>query len=348
MGTLLIVDNACPKPYCPEVLRTEGMGGTEATVVRVAEGLGSTHRVLIAQHNRRKEDTVRFKAVYSGMQVLDEVQAPDVVVVLRSFEWLADARRRYPGSRLLLWVTDWKRERGIFAPLMISRRTRFRRALTETNTTLLGVSSAHLEVLRSWARPGRLERLHRAVPDSTFVYNPVDDALTNESRDWDRNKLIYFSRPDGRLDQILRAFAYVRANISKDLRLLIGNPGYLIREIPRMPGVEQLGVLPHAEILGHVRTSLCAFYPNTRVPEAFGLVFAESNAVGTPVLTQRMGAAPEILSDEQFVDSANLEQVAQRIKAWWDGRRPVVMLNPRFRLSSVLKDWNRLLGWSSC
>ncbi len=323
------------------------MGGTEATVVRVAEGLGSTHRVLIAQHNRPKEDSVRFNAVYAGMQVLDEVKAPDAVVVMRSFEWLVEARRRFPESRLFLWVTDWKeREPGINQPLMMSRRTHFRWALTGTKTTLVAVSSAHLEVLRSWARPNRLERLHRAMPDSTFVYNPVDDALTSESREWDRNKLIYFSRPDQRLDQVLRAFVYVREQI-KDLRLLIGNPGYLRRKLPELPGVEPLGVLPHAVVLTHVQTSLCAFYPNTRVPEAFGLVFAESNAVGTPVLTHRMGAAPEILSEEQLVDSANLEQVAQRIRTWWDGRRPVVKLNPRFRLSSVLADWNRLLGWSS-
>jgi len=77
--------------------------------------------------------------------------------------------------------------------------------------------------------------------------------------------------------------------------------------------------------------------------ETFGLVLAESNAVGTPVLTHPLGAAPEVLGTaEQLIDTTDVEAVIQRIMAWRDGQRPVVKANPAFYLSNVANEWLKL------
>ena len=41
MGLILFFDPVCERPYDTETLRRQAMGGTEATVVRVADALGA-------------------------------------------------------------------------------------------------------------------------------------------------------------------------------------------------------------------------------------------------------------------------------------------------------------------
>ena len=48
MSAVLFFDPTCDRPYDTETLRRQAMGGTEATVVRVADAL----EALVVQHNR--------------------------------------------------------------------------------------------------------------------------------------------------------------------------------------------------------------------------------------------------------------------------------------------------------
>ncbi len=58
----------------------------------------------------------------------------------------------------------------------------------------------------------------------------------------------------------------------------------------------------------HIRESLCVFYPQTQRCETFGLVYAESNAVGTPVLAHDFGAAREVLSSpDQLINGKKFQ-----------------------------------------
>ena len=120
--------------------------------------------------------------------------------------------------------------------------------------------------------------------------------------------------------------------------------------------------------------ALCTFFPNFVLPETFGLVFAESRAVGTPILTCDCGAAAEIVGDPQQVlpvtfgqrayeatfqnlspgwrrgparvaDSLGLfDAYIERIRAWRAGGRPATGPDPRFRLSQVADQWRAMLG----
>jgi len=104
-----------------------------------------------------------------------------------------------------------------------------------------------------------------------------------------------------------------------------------------------LGSLSHDDVLREVRTALCVFYPADKVPETFGLVFAESNAVGTPVLAHPFGAAPELLTPEQLVDARDINAIIDRLGAWKRGERPIVGAKEEVRMSNVIRAWERIL-----
>jgi glycosyltransferase involved in cell wall biosynthesis len=155
--------------------------------------------------------------------------------------------------------------------------------------------------------------------------------------------------------------------------LVVGNPGYKRMRAVQRAGVELLGPQPQTRIHAEVRSALCTFFPNFVIPETFGLVYAESHALGTPVLTHDCGAAREIVADPREVlplgaahrlyeravgalpvrwrrlparlaAAAGLfDAYVERIHEWRQGGRPLTGPDPRFRLSSVTEQWRALL-----
>jgi hypothetical protein len=74
------------------------------------------------------------------------------------------------------------------------------------------------------------------------------------------------------------------------------------------------------------------------------LVFAESNAVGTPVLAHPFGSAPEVLTKEQLCDAHDLDAIVKRLKLWREpGCRPKVGLRDDFTIERVAARWNEVL-----
>ena len=120
------------------------------------------------------------------------------------------------------------------------------------------------------------------------IYNPVDDGIVPDGASVDPAKLVFFSSPNKGLRFTLDAFRALRRRMP-ELRLCVGNPGYKSFAAREIDGVEWLGSLPHARVLTEARSALCTFSANFVIPETFGLVFAESCAVGTPVLTMIAG-----------------------------------------------------------
>src|SRR4051812_11298540 len=157
------------------------------------------------------------------------------------------------------------------------------------------------------------------------------------------------------------------------LRLHVANPGYKPLPMRDFPGVTWLGSLPPAEAIAQARTALGVFMPNLHLPETFGLVFAEANAVGTPVLTHDLGAAREVLHPAnpvlpirarqrtcaglarltslrapQILSSAGLrlgafDDYIELLRRWRSGDRPRIQGDARFRLSAVVDEWRALL-----
>jgi hypothetical protein len=143
-------------------------------------------------------------------------------------------------------------------------------------------------------------------------------------------------------------FRVLRGHV-QDFTLYVANPGYY-KDAEELPdGVIKLGQdLSHWDLLGHIGTSLCTFYPQTVFEETLGLVYVESNAMGTPVLAHDLGAAFEVLNDpRQIVNCGIVDNVVSTVLRWSAGERPTVGLNKTFKLTEVMKTWIKLIDYGS-
>jgi hypothetical protein len=205
------------------------------------------------------------------------------------------------------------------------------------------------------------------------IYNPIDYACMPKSTQVDDRKLVFFSSPNKGLKFTLDAFAQLRRRMP-DLRLVVGNPGYKRWALPSMAGVQFIGPQPQRTIHEEVSSALCTFVPNFVLPETFGLVFAESKALGTPVLTHDCGAAAEVIADPAQVIPVTaahriyeglcgklsprfraapariaaalglFDVYVDTIRAWRAGGRPVTGPDTRFSLSEVAGQWRSWLA----
>lgn len=330
MKSLLIVDTVCPKPYSRTILNTEGLGGTEATVIRVAERLALMGvKVDVAQHSRAEsvqENGVGYKSFASI-----EPDTYKNVIVLRDPAVLMSVRQQAPKSRLFLWAHDLINDR--FMDLISEPAV--------AKATIVCVSQWHLTQLREAMRGiGVLG----AAP-TTFVYNPVDDSYTPDETPVDINSLVFFSSPHKGLDDTLQVFKNLLSFVP-EMRLTIANPGYFkSADTTGIENVNNIGAVPQSEVIKHVRKALAVFHINRVFPETFGIVHAEAHAVGTPFLTQKHGAAYELHDHpSELVDCSNPKEIIDRVLHWRNGNRPRVRLHGRFRLAAVAKEWYNLLN----
>jgi glycosyltransferase involved in cell wall biosynthesis len=353
MSSVLFYDPVCQQPYDTHTLRERAMGGSEATLTRVADALGA----WVIQHNRA-EDWERYRRP----QRLPGIAS---VIVNRDPRALPLLRAQYPAARVYLWLHDRIHPRSKRARSLAATAT----LLGEMAVTAVCVSDSQRAgveaTLRGFGLGGRVRAL--------TIYNPVDDALTPDGTPVDERKLVFFSSPNKGLDFTLDAFSALRRQMP-DLRLVVGNPGYKADRGAARAGVQFLGAQPQARMHVEVRSALCTFFPNFVIPETFGLVFAESHALGTPVLTHDCGAALEVVGDPQQVlpltaacrlyegavgwlparwrpvparlaaASGLFDAYIERIRAWRAGSRPHAAPDPRFRLSAVTAQWRSLLS----
>lgn len=330
LPVILFIDEVCNKPYDPHVLANEALGGTEATVVRVAEGLAATglFRVQVEQHCRSIVSEPRENDDGAGYAHIGWEDHADYVISLRSPDTLRRAKERFPKARHYIWNHD----------LMVP--TTAQALVSQTDYTAIAVSNFHRTQIQDTLYP----QGYTGQFPVKVIYNPIADDLVPDSTPIDPNKLVWTASPHKGLDYALAIFNNLRS-FNRDFTLYIANPGYLDSKGDLPDGVVSLGKLPHNECVQHVRSALALWYPNTVFPETFGLILAEANAVGTPVLTHPIGAAREVLfHPSETLDCRNVRTVIDRVMAWHSGNRPKVKANPKFHLSAVIASWRKLFN----
>ena len=353
MSSILFYDPSCQQPYDTRTLREKATGGTEASLTRIADALGA----YVMQHNRTE--------AFGSYLPPGKLSGIEHVVLNRDSRALPVIQELFPQACVYLWVHD-----------LLNPGSKRGRRLASTASLLrdMGVTIVCVSDTQRRGVEATLQRM--GVGDSVrafTIYNPISEALEPDGSSVDPNKLVFFSSPNKGLAYTLDAFRAMRRRLP-DLYLRVGNPGYKRGRPANIPGVEWLGPQPQDRIHAEVRSALCTFVPNFVLPETFGLVFAESRAVGTPVLTHDCGSAAEVVGDsdqilplshanrayEAAVHSLSIEWRAgparladrlglfdtyiDRIRAWRAGGRPKTGPDPRFRLKAVLKQWRALLS----
>ena len=298
------------------------MGGTEATVLRVTCTLSRRVRVVHFQNGRTEAETTGAGL----LRPLAEAFAPmagTTFVVINAWKVACKLRKAHPLARVLLWlhIHPGRHNRPMGA------------ALRQAGIGVICVSRSHADGLRAFLGTGPL-------PAIRHIHNPVADDLTPDETPRDPDRLLFASAPHKGLREVFAQFRAVRAAIP-GLTLAVADPGYLAWDTGPVPeGVTVLGPLPHPALIAQMRRALCLFYPQTSFAETFGLVLAEANAVGTPVLVhQGLGANDEVAGDPaQRVNGHDTAALIARLDLW---RRdpPTVAADPRFRLTAVVTQW---------
>ena len=323
IAALRILDPCAPRAYA-RLASLHRLGGTESTVLRIASGLSRDMDVSVEQAARRTAEiagTVRFRPMDPA------AASPATILVINAWDVALACHRHNPRARILVWqhLVPAAQERPAL------------RRLADAGIEIVCVSDWLAAEIRALAGA--------AGPSIAVIANPIADDLHPDATPRDPDLLFFASSPKKGLDQVLAAFETLRGAI-RGLRLEVADPGYLSWQHGTMPaGVCLLGTLPHPAVIAKMRAALCVFYPQTGFAETFGLVIAEANAVGCPVLVHRgLGANDEVASDaRQCLDCTDARMIAARIRDW---RRatPAVSLDPRFRLSAVLRRWRGHLG----
>lgn len=342
---ILFVDQKSSTPYDGEIMRHAAVGGTEASLVTVAEGLAATHQVAVEQLGRpyplEFTPSLRYLPLHTPRPFGD--QAADVVVILRRIRAVSAYRRRFPKARIHLWLHNWQRPEVALKRIILARNrcsliTVSDALLRSTDRLINGFPARLLGSIAGAGRPIPIQR----------IYNPVKLETPTNRAELNRNQMIFFSTANKGLDQVVTTFESVRKRLPEMELVVAGSTEEGVEShVPgctQKPGIRFLGKIPRRELFLEVRKSLCVFYPQSKHPETFGLVFAEANALGTPVLAHDFGSAAEILQDpSQLVDAADHNAIVERIIKWRDGARPKVEGREEFSPQVVVNQWHRLL-----
>lgn len=323
MAKVVFCDFSTPKPYDKSSLNGP-LGGTEATVIRVASELSKTNDVYVLQHNRAFSHSI-----YHPMTIMEDIKKPDLVVALRNTTLAPFLRKVFPYSPIAVWLHDLPTNQLAIDAMM----------LKDIEAALVCVSDIHkLECVEMLKVGGDITglRIER-------IYNPVEDNLKPNNLEPSPNSLFFASSPHKGLQDTINTFVRLRVQYPK-LELSIANPGYYKSIVDVPAGVRILGELGHDDVIRRMREAFAVLYLNEVFPETFGLVFAEANAVGTPVITHNIGAASEVLhpAAEQMVAGHNVKAVYDKLSSWYKYGRPKVSLKEEFKLSSVVAAWKRL------
>ncbi|WP_299682120.1 glycosyltransferase [uncultured Roseobacter sp.] len=311
------------------------MGGTEATVLRVLSGLaGKGVRSRLFQRantgSRVSSDPLFYTSLQEAYRAAD---ASGVIVVINAWKVAIKLRKSHPAARILLWLHKYpgRHNRKMGA------------ALVHAGVEVVCVSHSHAAHLRRFLGDGVT-----GSPKIHVIYNPVTDALKPDATPRDPDLLLFASAPHKGLAEVYDRFVAVRQAMPS-LRLHVADPGYMAWTTPTPPdGVVGLGPLPQFELHRVMRQALCIFYPQSTFAETFGLVIAEANALGTPVICQRgLGANDEIVSTaDQAFECSDTSALVARLTVW-RRVRPRIKTHDAFRTEAVVDAWFELLQQSA-
>lgn len=325
---VLFLDLYCPEPYDSLTSFERAQGGTESTVARVAEGLSEAgYEVTVAQHNRKGPG--RGKALYCSVDTLGGLPTPHYSVCLRTPQAVPWVQAKL-GGKVFLWCHDES----------YNELVAHHEILAEAKTKLIGVSRYHKQAIQD-AFLSQSSRFPGITVD--YVYNPVADDLVPDETEWEVGIFVFFSSPHKGLELTLKQWEHIR-NHFPAANLLVANPGYYSSDLELPPGVVDVGKLSHPDVIQLVRRAEAVLHLNSSYPETFGIVHAEANAVGTPVLTSGIGANREVLNPyrDQVVDVTSIEAILRRLDKWHKEGRPKVSCRAEFRQSAVIEKWKGL------
>ena len=344
---ILIVDAKSSENYDSKYMESHSLGGTESTVLRMAQALANEHEVYISQINRTERYIEKGITYFHSNESLTQNEfIPDVIIILRKYRLLKDYSLKYPQAKMFVWVHNFQNYD------ILGRR----HWVAKTNAQLICVSQCHKNHINKIFN-GSLSWLFRLLTfqfkkiSVTCIYNTIDSEFTPNGAHVDKNKLLFYSTPNKGLKEVLTHFKallkeapdyklYIAGTLKEEL-----NSYNLDNNLLQSDSVVILGKIPKTEIISHLRNAFCVFYPQRVHPETFGLIYLEANCVGTPVLAHPFGSITEVIDNkEQLVDTRISRDVVNKLLDWQRNGRPFVTCKKEFLLDNIMKRWREVLG----
>jgi FkbM family methyltransferase len=292
------------------------LGGTEASVLRVAAGIDARIYCLGKTPTDPCDAAVHVRSAWT----IAKTQAR------RHFFWLHDDI----GDEI---------DDGTFAIIKQHRPTL--------------VFPSHYLKQRWAAALSRRGDATFVLPTLAVIANPVElQAPTEMTRITVAvPTFIWAAAPQKGLQHAIRAFEEIRRTALPNAVLKIAYPEYGAAEfqshfsgLADAPGVELLHSLPHAELLEQFRRSHVLLHTNPQFAETFGILFAEAGAFGVRVVTHQHGAAAEVLGARahfaQCFDAVDVARVA--VEAFNASDAPFI--NAAFMPDRVHQAWRDLMA----
>lgn len=326
---ILFIDPVAYKHYDVQRLDIEPLGGTEATVIRVAEGLAARGYTVGVANRHTLEPTMGSYAYYLPLNDDLVNYNPTHLVSLRGTALMDN----FPKALKYSWHHDYPDNRIV--PMI--------EQFIKHDATVIGVSDFHCNELQRWFQNDNWKK----VPRVKRIYNPVDPRICIPPKvkvPYNQNKMVWAASPHKGLEKALEQFKLIKEIIPK-MELHVFHPGYMESEFANQPGVVNMGPAPCQQLWQAMSESLCVFYP-TDFLETFGLIAAEANAVHTPIATMALGALHEtVQTTDQLVSRRDYPGLIKRVETWYNDpkTRPDVCFQPRFTLEGVIDVWQDLL-----
>jgi glycosyltransferase involved in cell wall biosynthesis len=210
------------------------------------------------------------------------------------------------------------------------------------------------DILRfySWADPAKVHVVPNAI-DTELLESPGEEEMARvRERFQIHGRFVLFAgnvKPHKNLERLIRAFAMAREQSGhEDLQLLlIGDDVSKYGALRR--AVESTGLRQDVRFFGFVPPStLAALYRMASVfafpslYEGFGLPPLEAMSCGTPVVTSRMSALPEVVDEAALlVDPYSVESIATGITAVLDDEALRERLVEKGRARARAFSWER-------
>jgi glycosyltransferase involved in cell wall biosynthesis len=333
MHRILFIDPFCPKTYDGVTLLTVPQGGTESTVTRLAEALASKGCVVrVTQHNREEKGT-HNGVEYTPFKQNDDFN-PTHIIAMRDARMLNTSSKQWPRAKNYVWYHDMFQPGNAFSEQA--------EALIANQAIAITVSEWHRDEFYMNARANGYGG--RVV--ARRIYNPIGD-LKPDATPVDENKFLFFSSPHKGLADTVKLFERFQDFPElKDVKLYVANPGYYANEVNLAArNIIDLGPLAWPEVIKHLRSAFLVLHINKVFPETFGLVHAESNAVGTPWISGYLGANREVADHPyELTDLNDPKSVIDRIILWKDKGRIKVRGSSLFKIEKILIEWKDVLS----
>ena len=220
MNVLIVDPDYTRRSVDTASLERDAVGGSEASMVLVADALSAHHDVWVVQ-SARSENASYGAAKYVTSDFVSGLPADmfDAVIVVRAIKEVASWKTRFAKARIYLWCHDY----------LAGKRRKYASKLARADCRVVAVSHTHAGHLAAVLGNGffrgydQRKRQSAAQWPVTTIYNPIQEHLRPKNCAVDVRQLIFCSAPRKRLLQTLRVFAAIRERLP-GLRLLVAQP----------------------------------------------------------------------------------------------------------------------------